>query len=114
MHPTHFVEGQGDKKERLVADLGRTADQVLGTDANSLSPDLNYANVQADYIDEVAESLVSYIKSLGVDETQTLIALKADIKAAFMQVALHLDSIGTLCISWDGWCFVFVRLLLLP
>ena len=68
MHPTHFVEANGDKKERLVADLGRTASKVSGTDANTLSPDANYGSVQADYIDEVAESLVAYIKSYGADE----------------------------------------------
>ena len=109
MHSTHFVEQTGDKKERLVADLGRTASVETGKDANSSSPDADYAEVQADYVDEVAASLVAYIETLGLSDQQLLIGLKADIKAAFMQVALHLDSIGTLCISWDGWCFVFVR-----
>ena len=50
MHSTHFVEENGDKKERLVADLGRTASTVSGTDANSCSPDVGYAEVQADYV----------------------------------------------------------------
>ena len=50
---THFVDKTKYTKERLVTDLGNLGGEGEGQDANTLSPDLEYANVQADYIDDV-------------------------------------------------------------
>ena len=73
-----------------------------------MSPDLEYANVQADYIDDVADAICKDMKAKGLD-SEELAAIKADIKAAFMQVPIHLCDVGTLCMSFEGWTFVFVR-----
>ena len=47
MSSTHFVEATRYNKETLVTDLGNPGGADEGQDANSLSPDLDYADVQA-------------------------------------------------------------------
>ena len=104
----HFVDKTKYNKERLVTDLGNAGGEGEGQDANTLSPDLGCANVQADYIDDVADAICKDMKAKGLD-SEELAAIKADIKAAFMQVPIHLWDVGTLCMSFEGWTFVFVR-----
>ena len=36
-------------------------------------------------------------------------SIKADIKSAFMRIPIHLDSMGTFAMEWDGWIFIFNR-----
>ena len=108
MSSTHFVESSAYKKERLVSDLGNPGDADADQDTNSLSPDLAYSQVQADYIDAVAEAICQDLATKNITE-ELLAAIKADIKAAFMQVPLHVNDIGSLCMEWEGWHFVFVR-----
>ena len=108
MSSTHFVESSAYKKERLVSDLGNPGDAGADQDANSLSPDVAYSQVQADYIDDVAEAICQDLTTKNITE-ELLAAIKADIKAAFMQVPLHVNDIGSLCMEWEGWHFVFVR-----
>ena len=102
---THFVE----KTTYNKADLGNLGNAEDGQDANTLSPDLEYANVQADFIDTVAEAICQDMQSKTID-SEELEAIKADIKAAVMQVPVHLLDIGTLCMEFEGWSFVFVRI----
>lgn len=54
---THFVEKTQYNKERLVTDLGNPGGEGDGQDANTLSPDLDYANVQADYINDMTAAI---------------------------------------------------------
>ena len=105
---THFVEKTRFNKARLVTDLGNPGNADKGQDANNLSPDLEYAGVQADYINDVAEAICKDMQHKDI-ASEELVAIKADIKAAFMQVPIHLLDIGTLCMEFEGWIFVFVR-----
>ena len=100
---THFVEKTKYNKARLVTDLGNPGNAEDGQDANTLSPDSEYANVQADFIDNVAEALCQDMQSKNIDsEELPVAAIKADIKAAFMQVPVHLLDIGTLRMEFEG------------
>ena len=36
-------------------------------------------------------------------------SIKADIKSSFMRIPIHLDSMGTFAMEWDGWIFIFNR-----
>ena len=78
---THFVDKTKYNKARLITDLGNPGGEGEGQDANTLSPDLEYANVQADYIDDVADAICKDMKAklLGLG-SEELAAIKADIK----------------------------------
>ena len=56
----------------------------------------------------VAAAICKDMRSKGLADEE-LAGIKADIKAAFMQVPIHLCVIVTLCMSFEGWTFVFVR-----
>ena len=59
----------------------------------------------------VVEQLVP-VQSLELARQFTsaeLVSIKAGIKSAFMRFRLHLDSICTFAMEWDGWVFVFNR-----
>ena len=84
--------------------------EIFDQDANSLSPDQGWDDVQCDYIDQVMECLLSFLQDQGLQLTaEELIAIKADLKSAFMQIPLHLSSIGSVAVEMDGWLFVFGR-----
>ena len=38
-----------------------------------------------------------------------LVSIMADIKSAFMRIPIHLKSMGTFAMEWDGWVFIFNR-----
>ena len=62
----HFVVETVFNKERLVTDLSRVSKAFEDEkDANSLSPDTGYDDVQADYIDHVVQVLYDFIQSLS-------------------------------------------------
>ena len=97
----HYVEPPND---RVVTDL-------TGSGANESSPESvhGYAKerVQCDYVDVVVEEMVRYLDLVSMFSDRELVSIKADIKSAFMRIPIHLDSMGTFAMEWDGWIFIF-------
>ena len=107
--PTHFVEQTTYKDERLVIHLSNAGEvHDDRDDSNSASIDQGYDEVQTDYLDWLIDELVEYLKLSSEHEKADLAQLKADIKSAFLRIPLHLTSVGTLCMEFEGWLFVFV------
>jgi hypothetical protein len=91
----------------------RTVTDLTSSGANESSPESEHGyakeRVQCDYVDTVVLQMVQYLE-LGRHFTDgELISIKADIKSAFMRIPLHLDSMGTFAMEWQGWIFVFNR-----
>ena len=100
-----------DTKSRLVADLSR-ASRTLADEqnVNDLSPDQEWEDIQCDYIDQVVECLMQFLDEPDICLTKAeLIAIKADLKSAFMQIPLHLSALGSIAVEFDGWIYVFAR-----
>lgn len=76
---------------------------------NSRSVDQDYDEVQADYIDTMVDELMSVLRESGLHEEGELMQIQADAKAAFKLTVIRLDSVGTLCVEFDGWIFVYTR-----
>ena len=99
----HYVEPPND---RVVADL-------TGSGANESSPESEHGyakeRVQCDYVDVVVEEMVLYVDLVSMFSDGELVSIKADIKSAFMRIIIHLDSMGTFAMEWDGWIFIFNR-----
>lgn len=109
--PAHIVPStKWKQQDRLVANLGKPADGLEEhLDVNSRSEDTGYDDVQADYIDVVVLEFIEFLrKSKGMSDA-VLIQIGADIKAAFKTVVLSLDSMGCLCIEFEGWLYVYTR-----
>jgi len=103
--PVHYVPGQDRMVAHLSAAMGKP-----GRDPNSRSPEFeHYGTVQADYIDRIAEEIAKYFTELTGLEKESYVALKGDIKSAFMCIPVHTDDVGSLAMEWQGWLFVFCR-----
>ena len=94
-----------------MTDLGNAGGEGEGQDANTLSPDLDYANVQADYIDDVADAICKDMKAKGLDSEELaamrLISKQHSCRYRFTCVTLVL----CVCLSKVGHSFSFELLL---
>ena len=110
--PVHFVPSTKYKKnDRLVMNGSQPDDmqEEEGQDLNNLSPDMGYDDVQADYIDEMIKELTEALLIEGCFNEEELSQFQADIKSAFKTVAVSVDSMGCICVEFEGWVFVYNR-----
>ena len=91
----------------------RTVTDLTSSGANDASPESEHGyekeRVQCDYVDTVVEQLAQYLELARNFTEKELISIKADIKSAFMRIPLHLESMGTFAMEWQGWIYVFNR-----
>ena len=86
---------------------------MTGSGANESSPESEHGyakeRVQCDYIDVLVEEMVKYLDLVSMFSNGELVSIKADIESAFTRIPIHLDSMGTFAMEWDGWIFIFNR-----
>ena len=106
----HYVPDQ----DRPVVNPSHCGTDFPGNKPNSLSPVLDYEEVQSDYPDDVCEALWDILWHLLSSEHQHLLAcfaaIKADIRKAFLQVAINWQSLGSLATEFQGFMALFRRI----
>jgi len=70
---------------------------------------MGYEDVQADYIDDIITEITEQLLLSGLLDELEVVQFQADIKAAFKMVMISINSIGSICIEFDGWLFVYGR-----
>ena len=112
MSPLHFVPSTEHKKNDRLVWNGSMPDDMQeedGQDINSLSPDMGYGEVQADYIDDMIREITEALLIDGVLDEEEILQFQADIKSAFKTVVIRLNSVGCLCMEFEGWVYVYSR-----